>query len=341
MNAVTEHNSDRRRAKITFGRSFVAEGSPRRISMGPAHKKVRWEPYFICGVILIVALIFGAGAVIANQKSKVSLERTFATSTTQATASTVPTVQENSSITTAAKPTVTPHRSVTERDVSFALDPDRRNWNFVGDDRKVFYLTIDDGPSEKTQEILDILDRYGCKATFFVTGQNEEYYPMIAEAYNRGHTIGLHTYSHDYETIYSSIDNYFSDLDTIGNIVRQQIGYVPSFIRFPGGSSNEVSANYTSGIMSELVEAVQARGYQYYDWNVSCGDGSDHTAEELIAYACEPNEKQNIIMLCHDSAAKATTVEALPAIIEHYQGLGYSFEAIDPSTWVYHHSVNN
>ena len=228
------------------------------------------------------------------------------------------------------------------RDEDFAVDPyNQAEWNFESNGRKVVYLTIDDGPSENTQAVLDILDKYHCKATFFVTGIEPDYAYQIAEEYRRGHTVGLHTYSHDYAQVYASIDSYFWDLEQIGEVVRQQIGYVPCFIRFPGGSSNAISANYTPGIMSALVDKVQAEGYQYYDWNASCGDGDVHTADELYAYACEFDDQENVVLLCHDSATKQATVEALPRIIEHYQALGYTFEAIDRTTMVPHHGVNN
>ena len=84
--------------------------------------------------------------------------------------------------------------------------------------------------------MLDILDKYQVKATFFVTNGMPEYSYMIKEAYDRGHTIGLHTYSHDYAVVYASQDAYFKDLEAIGEVVKGQIGYVPCFIRFPGGS---------------------------------------------------------------------------------------------------------
>jgi peptidoglycan/xylan/chitin deacetylase (PgdA/CDA1 family) len=231
--------------------------------------------------------------------------------------------------------------SLAWRDTDFAVDPNRTDWNYSSNGKKTVYLTIDDGPSEMTQQVLDILDKYGCKATFFVVGHNDDYFPMIAEAYKRGHTIGLHTYSHDYAYVYSSTDAYFEDLDEIGQVVKEQIGYVPCFIRFPGGSSNEISASYSAGIMSTLVDQVQDRGYQYYDWNLSVGDGSEHTTEEIIGYGTEGGDEENIMLLCHDSATKQTTVDALPAIIEHYQSLGYTFEAINRDSWVCHHGVNN
>lgn len=202
------------------------------------------------------------------------------------------------------------------------------------------YLTLDDGPSPLTQTVLDILDRYQIKATFFVTNAMPEYAGMIKKAYDKGHTIGLHTYSHDYAKLYSSVDAYFADLDAIGQVVQQQIGYVPCFIRFPGGSSNTISAGYTKGIMTNLVQAVAQRGYQYYDWNGSSGDGSVRTVDELLAQATSYHEN-NIVLLSHDSASKQTTIEALPRIIEHYQAQGYTFKALDRGAYSPHHGVNN
>lgn len=227
------------------------------------------------------------------------------------------------------------------RDTDFAVDPARPAGSNADNGRKVVYITIDDGPSARTPEVLDILDKYNAKATFFVVGADPSNYHYIKEAYDRGHTIGLHTMTHDYAAVYASTDAYYADLNQIGQVVKDQIGYVPCFIRFPGGSSNGVSADYCAGIMSELVNSVQAQGYQYYDWNVSTGDGAVHTADELVGYVKEFEPETNIVLLCHDSETKQTTVEALPQIIEYYQGLGYSFEAIDRNTWVPHHGVAN
>lgn len=222
----------------------------------------------------------------------------------------------------------------------FAVQPGNVPGSQEQTQEKVVYLTLDDGPSPNTQPVLDILDKYQVKATFFVTNGMPEYSYMIKEAYDRGHTIGLHTYSHDYASVYASQDAYFRDLEAIGEVVREQIGYVPCFIRFPGGSSNTVSRKYTSGIMTALAQEVQNRGYQYYDWNASSGDGGVLSTEELVNNATSFNEN-NIILLSHDSAAKQTTVEALPRIIEHYQSLGYEFRALDRDTYVPHHGINN
>lgn len=215
-------------------------------------------------------------------------------------------------------------------------------WNYEPNGRKTIYLTFDDGPSVLTPQILDILDRYGAKATFFVTATYPEYQDYIKIAYDAGHTIALHTGTHDYSYAYASEYCYFEDLGIVADLVESQIGYVPAFIRFPGGSSNSISANITPGIMSVLVNSVQGAGYQYYDWNSANNDafGGVAPTEEIIAAACSYTD-ENLIMLMHDSENKTTTVEALPAIIEHFLREGYRFEPITPDTMVYHHGVVN
>ena len=236
-----------------------------------------------------------------------------------------------------------PPEPVDERAADLALDPERETeWRYQTNGEKIVYLTFDDGPSANTPKVLDILDRYDAKATFFVTGHEPEYRSSIKDAYERGHSIGLHTMTHDYASVYASVDAYFSDLEQVGEVVKEQIGYVPYLVRFPGGASNTVSANYSRGIMSTLVEEVPARGYQFYDWNVSSSDasGNNVSADKIVASSCVEGYS-NIMLLFHDAAAKSTTVEALPRIIEYYQERGYTFAAIDRSAFVCHHGVNN
>jgi peptidoglycan/xylan/chitin deacetylase (PgdA/CDA1 family) len=153
----------------------------------------------------------------------------------------------------------------------------------------------------------------------------------------------MHTYSHDYAQVYASYDAYWEDLNAIAEVVKDQIGYVPCFIRFPGGSSNTVSANYCTGIMSTLAPDVLGRGYQYYDWDASCGDGAKHTADELVeaTKADTSYGYTKIVFLMHDGANKETTVEALPRIIEYFQSEGYTFAPLDRSTPAPHHGIGN
>lgn len=227
-----------------------------------------------------------------------------------------------------------------ERQESLSLRPGVPVGTFEEGEEKVVYLTFDDGPSANTQKVLDILDRFDAKATFFITAQYKDYLYMAKTAYEKGHTIGLHTYSHDYAEIYSSTDAYFKDLEKIGKAAEEQIGFVPCFIRFPGGASNTVSRKYTQGIMTELSKQVVDKGYQYYDWNVSSGDGGVVTADEIVEQS-ETDKLNQIILLFHDTPAKDSTVEALPKVLQYYKDKGYVFRAIDRKSVVVQHRVNN
>lgn len=211
------------------------------------------------------------------------------------------------------------------------------------DGRRVCYLTFDDGPSDKTLEILDILDKYRIKATFFVIeSENIEY---VKKIYAAGHTIGLHTATHDYSVIYSGEDMFYKDITRLSDKIYELIGVRPTLLRFPGGSSNTVSKNYCRGVMTRLVKTVGGRGYSYFDWNISSGDAEcpppsyTYIRNKVLASAADKN---SACILMHDSNDKATTVQALPEIIEGMMRMGYSIEPLKPDTYGYHHrNLNN
>ncbi|WP_270524932.1 polysaccharide deacetylase [Longibaculum muris] len=209
------------------------------------------------------------------------------------------------------------------------------------DNEKVVYLTFDDGPSRHTPKVLEILKRYQCKATFFITGMNEKYRPYIKTAYDQGHTIGLHTYSHNYSKVYASADAYFKDLDKVGKLAKEYIGFTPKYIRFPGGGSNTISRKYNKGIMSQLTKQVGKKGYIYYDWNCENGDGYAHMSQSQMLKRATSSSAKKVMILMHDANGKQNTVDILPKVIEHYQKKGYTFKAIDDSTPVFHQHVNN
>lgn len=312
-------------------------GTEKKNKGGKRNKIVAIEMIILVLLIVVAVAIFVQKDKSAKEAAKINeqkAKKTEQTTTDNQDGNVVEEEKEESDGETGDGKSAVPDRS------NFAVQPGVPVGTTEQSDEKVVYLTLDDGPSDNTQAVLDILDKYNAKATFFVTGEMPEYKDMIKVAYDKGHTIGMHTYSHDYPKVYASVDAYFQDLDQIGQLVKEEIGYVPCFIRFPGGSSNTVSKKYTAGIMSTLVQEVQNRGYQYYDWNGSSGDGAVRTTEELVAQATS-FESNNIILLCHDSHGKQTTVEALPQIIEHYQSLGYTFKALDRDSFVAHHGVNN
>ena len=189
----------------------------------------------------------------------------------------------------------------------------------------VIYLTFDDGPSAtgSTQKILDILRNNGIKATFFVTGNGPA--NLIKKEHDEGHVIALHTYSHSYANVYSSVDNYFNDLNKISDIVFNQTGERSNIIRFPGGSNNTVSNRYSNGIMDILTKQVLEKGYIYFDWNVSSGDAGGCTTESCV-YNSVVNglsKSRSNIVLMHD--VKMFTANALDDIIKYGKNNGYSF----------------
>ena len=205
---------------------------------------------------------------------------------------------------------------------------------------KVAYLTFDDGPSINTMKILDILDKYNVKATFFVVyhkNMTKQYKAIV----DRGHTIALHSYTHDYSKIYKSEKGYYADLNKIHDYVEKTTGVDSHIIRFPGGSSNTVSNKYNKGIMKKLIASVRKNGYYYHDWNVSSGDaaGRNRKASLLLQNIKKGTGKKKVInVLMHDTGkSKMTTVEALPSIIEYLKKQGYSFEALTEDSVLIQH----
>lgn len=207
-------------------------------------------------------------------------------------------------------------------------------------DIPLVYLTFDDGPSENTDAILDILDDYNVKATFFVVGQDTEIY---GDEYRRivdeGHTIGMHSYSHNYSKIYQSSDSFIADYNKIHDLILDVTGVDTKYYRFPGGSSNKVS----NSSMSVFINYLNQEGAVYYDWNVASGDATSQafTADELVDNVMKDVVKyKTSVVLLHDASNKDATVEALPRLIESLNEAGAMILPItDDTTIIQHVSV--
>ncbi len=205
----------------------------------------------------------------------------------------------------------------------------------------IIYLTFDDGPGQYTKSILDILNKYAVKATFFVTNQFPSYQHLIKEEYQNGHAVGLHTYSHKW-SIYSSVDSYLEDFEKMATIIMAETGKNSKIFRFPGGSSNTVSRNYRKGIMSELAKLMTEKGYVYFDWTFDSGDThlKNNTKDDILK-----NVKNYLkgdgeyIVLMHD--IKKSTLEALPEVIEYGLSLGYRFAVLDENVNPQHFKIAN
>ena len=202
------------------------------------------------------------------------------------------------------------------------------------------YLTFDDGPNYGTTNvILDILKEENVKATFFVTGKGPD--ELIKREYDEGHTVALHTFSHNYQTVYQSVDAYFNDLTKVHDRVASITGYDSRIIRFPGGSSNTISRHYQEGIMTTLTKEVIEKGYYYYDWNISSGDAGEYKDSRSIINQVTRNlskERTNMVLM-HD--IKPYTRDALREIIKYGKENGYHFDKITSGTKMIRQKVNN
>lgn len=196
------------------------------------------------------------------------------------------------------------------------------------------YLTFEDGPSENTEAILDILAQYNVKATFFVVGKededSQELYKRIVE---EGHTLGMHSYSNKYSQIYQSKDAFEEDFNRLRDELYQVTGVESVYYRFPGGSSNQIS----NVPMSDFIHYLNEQGVIYYDWNISAGDAASnaYSAEEIVANVVDDVVKyKTSVVLLHDASDKSTTVEALAPMIEALNEMGAEILPIDEDTSV-------
>lgn len=199
---------------------------------------------------------------------------------------------------------------------------------YHGDD-KIAYLTFDDGPSNNTHEILDILNQYNIKATFFVLGTQVQIFPETTNRiYNEGHYIANHGYSHKYKIIYQSPEQVLNEFNQCNQIVAQTINvpeYNSHLFRFPGGLTGGKYAT----LKSQAAALLEQNNILYVDWNALTGDAQkqDLTEDYLMENLKNTTENKNhIVVLMHDAQAKHITVEVLPKVIEYLSGQGYSFK---------------
>lgn len=206
-------------------------------------------------------------------------------------------------------------------------------------EEKTIYLTFDDGPGPYTRRLLDILDKYDVKATFFVMDTGE--YDLMKQIVQRGHSIGIHTMTHNYEQIYASPDAFFEDLYGMQNVIYEHTGVKTTLMRFPGGSSNEISIGICEGIMSVLTEAVQDAGFQFFDWNVLSGDAGETTkTREVYNYVVNAASQLDVaLVLQHD--IHGYSVAAVEDIILWGIENGYQFLPLVENSAGFHQIVAN
>lgn len=205
-------------------------------------------------------------------------------------------------------------------------------------------LTFDDGPSFVTEDVLDVLKANRIKATFFIVNYKKAQKPIIQRIIDEGHTLAIHNYSHDYANIYKSTSSYMKNHMKLYDKIKKDFNYKAKIMRFPGGTSNTVSRNYSDGIMKKLSKKITKKGFTYFDWNVDSGDASgNNVSKKIIANNVIKglSKKRTNVVLMHDSGAKSTTAKALQKIIDYGNNNGYVFERITEKTSKIQHKPNN
>ncbi|MCM1495768.1 MAG: polysaccharide deacetylase [Bacteroides sp.] len=207
----------------------------------------------------------------------------------------------------------------------------------AGEEPKRVYLTFDDGPSIYTGQILDILNANDVKATFFVIArENESYWPYYTRILEEGHTLGMHSYTHDYNQVYASLDTFEADVTRLSGFLYDRTGVYPTIYRFPGGSSNSVS----HVPIDECIAYLNEQGITYYDWNALNGDAvtDELSADRLIENIMNSVRQNNTsIVLMHDMQSRHNTVESLQELIDILKEEGYEILPIDEDTPLIQH----
>jgi peptidoglycan/xylan/chitin deacetylase (PgdA/CDA1 family) len=199
--------------------------------------------------------------------------------------------------------------------------------------QKVVYLTFDDGPSAVTEGILDYLQEQQVQATFFVIGmETERAETLLKRMVAEGHSIGLHSYSHQYSAIYAYPEAFFADQQKLCDYLQPIIGYTPTIFRFPGGSCNATASDWT---LSEIRRQAEEKGMVWFDWNALAEDSgattapADQMAQNIIGTG---GERDRILVLMHDNSVRTTAVDCLRIIIPYYKEKGYTFAALTADT---------
>ena len=205
---------------------------------------------------------------------------------------------------------------------------------------KVVFLTFDDGPSSNTERLLDILAAHNVKATFFVTNNGGSYEDLIEREFKDGHTVAVHTLTHDFNSVYASDDAYWADFDAMNDIIESYTGIRARIFRFPGGSSNTISS-FNPGIMTRLAAEAAEKGYDYFDWNVDSNDAGGTTTSEGVYENIISGIQYNdvSVVLCHDT--HDYTVNAMDDVLTWCEENGYTLMPLAKGMTVCHHTIVN
>lgn len=195
--------------------------------------------------------------------------------------------------------------------------------------KKTVYLTFDDGPGGKaTIEILDTLKTEKVPATFFIIGNQicgQE--DLILRMKNEGHSIGLHSFSHDRNILYRSNGDFINEMKKCQDELFRVTGDYYTILRFPFGSNNS-----TYNLTKSMVDCVHENGFKIYDWTQDTLDGANpHSSPDQILNKAI-STCDNVVILMHTSNININSAKALSGIIKYYKAQGYNFKKITPQT---------
>lgn len=208
------------------------------------------------------------------------------------------------------------------------------------------YLTLDDGPSRNTEKVLNILKENNIKATFFVVDQTNDYeISLYQRIVTEGHSLGLHSYTHDTKKIYASGDNYIEDFERLRDHIFDETGVSPKISRMVGGSHSRLCPE---DVRIQVVDYFTDNGYACYDWDIDPLDSgaqvlpADTIAKNIIK-AAEKKQNQDLVILLHDDGVRKTLPDALNIIIPYFIEHNYVFDTLDADTVLIHSNalVNN
>ncbi|MEV3606996.1 polysaccharide deacetylase family protein [Paenibacillus larvae] len=194
---------------------------------------------------------------------------------------------------------------------------------FTAPEDPTVYLTFDDGPSQYTGKVLDILHKEGIPATFFVLGKQVENHPeTVKRIVREGHSLGNHSYSHMYKHIYSSFEAFYKEVEQTDNAIFQAAGFRTRLLRAPGGTASNFDPFY--------FYFMEQAGYTVFDWDVDSQDSkrAHIPASTIISSVKKAPLKHEMSILFHDGAGHEETVKALPSIIAYFKQQGYRFASL-------------
>ncbi|WP_055069128.1 polysaccharide deacetylase family protein [Clostridium massiliamazoniense] len=206
-------------------------------------------------------------------------------------------------------------------------------------DKKIVFLTFDDGPSVQTEKVLNILEEKGVQGTFFILGENikkaEGNKDIIKKIIENGNSLGNHTYTHNFKKLYPGgnidLDAFMKEYKDTENELKEILGdnFKNNLVRFPGGENTRIYKKDKN--LDDALKTFDQEGISSIDWNALNGDaeGRSYSEEEMLNYVKKSSANKNhVVILMHDSAPKEKTIQTLPEVIEYYKSQGYEFKII-------------